>query len=517
MARGVAAAGLVVIALAALTGLAGAVDRTLGAGVPKPAATGVPWSSQAVSRLMHDLDAVLAGAPTLRGAHVGLLAIDTASGAVLYARDADDAFQPASTLKLLVGSVALAKLTPAFRFRTQALLDPANATLYIHGGGDPLLAATDLDAMAQSIRAAGVAALPSGVRVDATDFDNVPHPPGWPWDDLAYDYAPALSAATVEENVVHLTVRPGATSGAPVTVSAAPPPFDRMRMLSDGCPLTRAIVVTVRASTSDRGTPDTIDVERTPNGCIAITGALPLGSEPDVIDAAVPNPIWYMSALASHALELAGVAAPRVDILGGSGGSTDSVEYAGTTPAGARILWTHDGEPLSDVLADMWLPSDNLVAELLVKALGRQARGVPGTTANGVEVERAWLRGIGIDPATVTLADGSGLSSYDRITPRALVSILQADWNGPFRDVVLDDLPIAGVRGTLQRSFIGSLAERRTFAKTGSFNHTRGLAGYLATVHHGALTFAWSLDDWMGTESDLETLRARVLSRLIGD
>jgi D-alanyl-D-alanine carboxypeptidase/D-alanyl-D-alanine-endopeptidase (penicillin-binding protein 4) len=142
---------------------------------------------------------------------------------------------------------------------------------------------------------------------------------------------------------------------------------------------------------------------------------------------------------------------------------------------------------------------------------------VPGTTANGVEVERAWLRGIGIDPATVTLADGSGLSSYDRITPRALVSILQADWNGPFRDVVLDDLPIAGVRGTLQRSFIGSLAERRTFAKTGSFNHTRGLAGYLATVHHGALTFAWSLDDWMGTESDLETLRARVLSRLIGD
>ena len=72
-------------------------------------------------------------------------------------------------------------------------------------------------------------------------------------------------------------------------------------------------------------------------------------------------------------------------------------------------------------------------------------------------------------------------------------------------------------RGTLEQSFIGSLAERRTFAKTGSVNHTRGLAGYLATLHHGAVTFAWSVDDWMGSDPDLAALRARVLARLIGD
>jgi D-alanyl-D-alanine carboxypeptidase/D-alanyl-D-alanine-endopeptidase (penicillin-binding protein 4) len=181
------------------------------------------------------------------------------------------------------------------------------------------------------------------------------------------------------------------------------------------------------------------------------------------------------------------------------------------------VVWTHDGEPLSDLLADLWWPSDNLVAELLLKAIGRQTSGVPGTRAHGADAERVWLAALGIDPATVTIIDGSGLSSYDRITPRALAAILQADWNGPFRDVVLDDLPLAGVRGSIAQSFTGSLAERRTFAKTGSFNHTRGLAGYLATLHHGALTFAWSVDDWMGTDPDLEALRARVLSRLIGD
>jgi D-alanyl-D-alanine carboxypeptidase len=94
---------------------------------------------------------------------------------------------------------------------------------------------------------------------------------------------------------------------------------------------------------------------------------------------------------------------------------------------------------------------------------------------------------------------------------------LQADWNGPYRELVLDDLPLAGVRGTLATSFAGTLAERRTFAKTGSVKHTRGLAGYIATQRHGALTFAWSIDDWMGADADLQTLRARVLSRLIGD
>jgi D-alanyl-D-alanine carboxypeptidase/D-alanyl-D-alanine-endopeptidase (penicillin-binding protein 4) len=163
---------------------------------------------------------------------------------------------------------------------------------------------------------------------------------------------------------------------------------------------------------------------------------------------------------------------------------------------GSRVVWTHDGEPLSDLLADMWWPSDNLVAELLLREIGRQTAGTPGTSAHGVAAERTWLTSIGVDPATLTIVDGSGLSSYDRVTPRALVAILQADWNGPYREMVLDDLPLSGVRGTTAGDFKGTLAAGRTFAKTGSMNHTRGLAGYLATLHHGAVTFAWSVDDW---------------------
>jgi D-alanyl-D-alanine carboxypeptidase/D-alanyl-D-alanine-endopeptidase (penicillin-binding protein 4) len=502
----------VLAAFAALSVCAGvpatavAVDRGLGAAIAKPAVGGVPWSRAAVVRLDRDIDTLLQTAPTLRGAHVGLLVLDTRTGDVLYARNSDDAFVPASTLKLLTGSTALAVLGPAFRFRTQASVDARNNELEIEPGGDPLLNAGDLTLMAQGVRAAGVTTLPLGLRVDSGAFEAAPYPPGWSWDDFPYDYAPVLSAATIEENVVHLTVSPGRTVGAPVTVSVAPAPFALTPDASAGCPFTPAIDIRARAVTGSPGGSASLDLARDPGGCIEIVGSVPQGNVPQILDAAVPNPVWYLRALAAAALGTAGVTVAPI---------ASSMPPA--LPVPGRLVWSHDGEPLTDLLGDMWQPSDNLIAEALLREIGIAHAGKPGTIDAGTDAERAWLRGIGIDPQTVTIADGSGLSSYDRITPRALAAILQSDWNGPHRDVVLDDLPLAGVRGTLATSFDGSLAQDRTFAKTGSVNHARGLAGYLATLHHGALTFAWSLDDWMGTDDDLRDLRARVLSRLIGD
>jgi D-alanyl-D-alanine carboxypeptidase/D-alanyl-D-alanine-endopeptidase (penicillin-binding protein 4) len=156
------------------------------------------------------------------------------------------------------------------------------------------------------------------------------------------------------------------------------------------------------------------------------------------------------------------------------------------------------------------------VAEQLLCEVGFVASGAPGSTGRGLDVERAWLAANGIDPATTTLADGSGLSQYDRITPRDLVAILQHDWNGPNRDLVLDSLPIGGARGRIE-GIAGTAAAGRVFAKTGSMSHVRGLAGYLATQRHGAVTFAFNVDDWNGDYASLAALRARVLARIIGD
>ena len=205
-----------------------AVDRTIGAGIPKPVASGTPWTEAEIRALDANVDIALASGKAVRGAHVGIFAIDARDGRVLYERNQDDAFQPASTFKLLVGSAALEKLGPDFRFRTDVIAngDVANGVLQgelvLRGGGDPFLNAKDLDTAAAAVAAAGIARATGGVRIDDAHFEAPGYLPGWNWDDFAYYYAPVVSALTFEENVVHLTIAPGANPGDAATVTAAP-------------------------------------------------------------------------------------------------------------------------------------------------------------------------------------------------------------------------------------------------------------------------------------------------------
>jgi D-alanyl-D-alanine carboxypeptidase/D-alanyl-D-alanine-endopeptidase (penicillin-binding protein 4) len=185
--------------------------------------------------------------------------------------------------------------------------------------------------------------------------------------------------------------------------------------------------------------------------------------------------------------------------------------------AAGSVLWTHSSEPLSELLADFWYPSDNLIGEALLRALGVARSGPPGTDAAGLALVGEELAALGIPAGGIDLADGSGLSRYDLATPRALAGVLQADWNAPYRDLVLDALPVAGVRGTLAHVFSGTPLERRVFAKSGSMSHVSALAGYLATQRHGAVTFAFLVDDRLGATAPLEELRMRILSRLATD
>jgi len=334
--------------------------------------------------------------------------------------------------------------------------------------------------------------------------------PGWSWDDFPFYYAPKISALSFEDNVVHLTIVPARAAGGRATVTAAP--YGRVGERPSGCATTSDVIVIPRAITGPAGSEDTLDVERDPGGCILLTGSIPLGAGPDTIDAAVPSPEAYAWHVLAARLRAHAIVFPEPSL---HPGFPQSFIAAPARP-GSRVIWSHDSEPLADLLADCWFPSDNLLAELLLKATGA-ASGEPGSAASGIAFETLWLASLGVETGPLSIHDGSGLSSYDRMTARALVAILQHDWDGPQRDLVLDDLPLAGVRGSLQSSFLGTLAERAVFAKTGSVSHVRTLAGYAATQTHGAVIFSFQVGDWTGTPADLAAVRARFLSRIIGD
>jgi serine-type D-Ala-D-Ala carboxypeptidase/endopeptidase (penicillin-binding protein 4) len=486
------------------------------AAIVTPAPAGAPWSAARIAALGGDLDTLL-HAPALRGAHVGVLAVDAATGTTLFARNPGDAFQPASTLKLLVGSAALERLGPDFRFMTNAALAHAGATggdfdvAVLRAGGDPFLDAPALDQAAAAVAAAG-GAPQHGWLIDDTRYDRVFYPQGWSWADLGEDYAAPVSAITFEENLLHLRVEPGANAGDPVRIGGGPLPRVLAPAGESACGGNP--YVENAAKTGAPGSESTLDVLRTDLGCTQVIGTLARGAAPESLDAAVLSPAVYAQWYLNEALRHAGVGvAPLLDA------AARPRVFAGaeTAPGALKEVWTHASGPLRTWLGPrFWIPSDNLVAELLLKELGFVTAGKPGSTDNGIAFERTFLTSIGVDPATTTLADGSGLSQYDRITPRDLVAILTHDWNGPNRALVLDSLPVGGARGTIE-GIAGTPAAGRVFAKTGSMQHIRGLAGYLAPMHHGAIVFSFQVDDWIGRYPELAAARAAVLSRLIDD
>ncbi len=493
------------------------------AAIVTPAPAGSPWSAERVVALRRDLDALLGGAG-LRGAHVGVYAIDATTGAPLYAHNAGDDFQPASTLKLLVGSAALERLRPGYRFRTTAdaeAPDGQTQRLVLRGGGDPFLSVADLDAAAAAAAKAGPYLFGTQWLADDSHFDRRPYPEGWTWDDFPEDYAARISAVTFEENVLHVHVTPGSSAGAPAQATSQP--VDDVERPSTTSPVDQcydASTVRVAATTGAAGSESTLDVMRSLGNCNVLVGSIPLDSAGETVDVAVKDPPAYAAAyLARRSRELLHSPGPsqRGDATPSDDSAAAVTSFAGNGLPVGSVFWTHDSEPLREWLGPLfWIPSDNLVAETLLKELGFAAGGKPGTTDKGIAYEKTWLQGIGVDPATVTLADGSGLSQYDRITPRDLVAILAHDWSGPNRALILASLPVGGARGTIE-GIAGTPAAGRVFAKTGSMSHVRGLAGYLAPRRHGAVIFAFSVDDWIGRYPALAAVRAAVLSRIVED
>ena len=473
-----------------------ALVATLGILAPQPA--GVPWGTGEISALRARLDAGLTD-PDLRGAHVGFIAVDAVRGTILYERNADDEMRGASNFKLLVGSAALHDLGPGFHFVTLLEADAAplggrvTGNIYLRGGGDAHLSVADLQDAAAQLRRAGVTSVSGALITDASHDDAVRHPLGWSWDDLSEEYGPVVTALELQDGIAHVYVSPGASEGDPVKVRA-----DRSGA---------AFTVENDAVTGAPHSDDTTDVERPWNApaTIRVVGSYPMGAaESDDLEPSLPDPESYAGQVLLQALRAEGI-------------TVDNGVRSGVAPRSAVPLWHHASPAMPQLLADFWLPSDNLMGELFLKELGVARNGEPGTYANGIAAERAYLSSIGVDNATVSISDGSGSSAYDLITPRDLLTILQSDWNGDQRHAVIAALPRAGVSGTLTHRFSSTPLDERVFAKTGSETHVRALSGFLQTEAHGPVTFSLVINDWMGdrrpgNSAELAHIEQRLLS-----
>jgi D-alanyl-D-alanine carboxypeptidase/D-alanyl-D-alanine-endopeptidase (penicillin-binding protein 4) len=157
-------------------------------------------------------------------------------------------------------------------------------------------------------------------------------------------------------------------------------------------------------------------------------------------------------------------------------------------PITATLAYTERSAALSRVLAAMNKPSDNFLAEELMKGLGAGFGGA-GTTAAGTGVASSFLQGIGAYDG-VRLRDGSGLSYQDRLTTHAILKILGEMARRPDYPVFRGSLSIAGVDGTLEDRMRGTAAAGNVRGKTGTLNVASSLSGYVTAANGHQLTFS---------------------------
>ena len=194
-------------------------------------------------------------------------------------------------------------------------------------------------------------------------------------------------------------------------------------------------------------------------------------------------------------------------MLAHAGITTEDRPVARSAPLDSIVLWDHRSAPLRALLAHMLYVSDNHYAEQLLRTLAVDA-GEVGNDANGLAVERDFLNSRGIPIDGLRIVDGSGLAESDRISAFTLASILNdAELRGG-SDELFTLLPGTG-RGTLG-DYDFTTAIGRVHAKTGTLSNANSLAGYVTTMHHGRVAFAFLIND----SSDARTAYVAAIDRL---
>lgn len=192
------------------------------------------------------------------------------------------------------------------------------------------------------------------------------------------------------------------------------------------------------------------------------------------------------------------------------GGGADSRDPA--PDSALQTIFSLASPPLREILPKMEKPSQNQIAEILLKTLGREKTGV-GSADSGRRVVERQLLAWGADSSEFVVRDGSGLSRHDYVAPRTIVRVLDAMRRHEQFPVFYASLPIAGVDGTIRNRMKGTLAEGNVHAKAGTVDRARSLSGYVTTADGRMLLFSFLCNNFTVPNREVERVQDAILAR----
>ena len=379
---------------------------------------------------------------------------------------ADESMQPGSTMKLVTSIVALDRLDPTLRSRTDLLTtgsvegDVLRGDVILRGGADPHLGLAQVMQLLLELRESGVRDIAGNLILDRSlfkparfdrDLPPFDESPEFPYNVIpdALQFNGNLMGLELQSNDVALQVR-------------MVPALEEVEFVTHGLALTPT-----RCKDWDDDWKLPLVSESAERVRIELRGGFPrqctVRAELQLFDRD------RMVGLTFRALwkRLGGTWSGRVQ--------------EGSTPETARPVASHVAPPWREVLRPLNKHSDNAHTRLLYLLLGVHSKAT--TSADATTFERAdreirdWLQAHKISAQGLVLDNGSGLSRSERITPRALALMLKTAHESRYASDLLMSLPVAGEDGSMRNRLKNSAATGWARIKTGSLRNVAAIAG----------------------------------------
>lgn len=411
----------------------------------------------------------------LKNASIGIEILDAEQDKILYSKNSEKCFLPASTMKIFTSFAALKFLGPEYRFKTEIYFNSEN--LCIKGYGNPELKTTDLLEIADKLIDLGIVNI-NNLIYDNSFFDEQGIGNGWVYEHEASAFNARISALSLNENCVEISIRGKNRKLYPETK------FVDVIDSTD----TKNLFTVRRKLIKDKN-------------CIIIKG------NPKRKRWCFKKNIDYPSLYTATVFK---------EILESKGIKVQGAIIKGSPDASYIRVYIHFSSPLVHLIYYMNKESSNFYAEQILKAIGAEITGPPGSSEKGIAGIDELLRDIGIPKEECCIYDGSGLSRYNLVSPGAIIKVLSSalsQWR--IREEFMTTLPLAGVDGTLKNRFRKTEYIGKVRAKTGTMLSVSSICGYANTLGDNLIIFSIIINNHTLSTHSIKEIENEILKVII--
>lgn len=403
-------------------------------------------------------------------AKISIASQRTQSGKNLYSYAKNRNMIPASNNKVFTMVAALLTLPSNFRFSTTVNYNSNSVKkhvlygdLYVQFSGNPSLTGSQLAALIRKIKTEKEIRQITGNVYLVGVFSGPYIPEGWSREDSALCFGAPASSFTLNRNctVIKLSKNPGSLSTKVIKIS-------------------NASNIDIRNSATYTSSSKSTQISMNDNNQIYISGYLSRTAE-KMFSLAIKNP-------ALKTLDTVD------DFLSANGIKHHSVSITGSIPPGYQVQLSTNSATIGTLIDRTLKHSDNLYAETILNTVGLKTKGI-GSTKAGVEaVQDIFYNKLHLNTTGLSMHDGSGLSSLDRVTPQFMVNFLSKAFNSKVGRKFYNYLPASGMDGTIAYRMGGKLLGK-VHAKTGTLQGVSTLSGYVLTAKNHRISFSIMLND----------------------